>query len=988
MNSSEIIFEEAFNKLNSEQANAVKTTEGPVLLLAGPGTGKTEVLAIRIGQILRESDVYPSNILCLTFSNAAVDAMRSRLCSLIGEHTAKQIPIHTFHGFSNQLIQEDNSSSAASRKLISEAQKRMLLEQLIFEHYSSSDSKQLKPPAESKINSLLRIFSVFKQEGISKQIVLDYANYCINNIIPFEEKCLTKKGEINAYGKKIKNDIEHFTQNISELYDKYQNQLKIRNLMEYDDMLTDALDILKSDSDLRAAQHEKYQYILVDEFQDTNQKQIELLDMLISDLVDEPNIFIVGDDDQCVYRFQGAFNRNFDWVRNRFGTGLKTILLNINYRSTQKILDESFSLIKQNQSRQPEKAHALKMGHSRFIGHMHHDPVFLQYQDADQEAYAIAIDVRNKIKAGIQPSEISVLARKWTDLIGIKKWFDVFSISWQHNQNWTNFLEVYPGIGIFNLIQFLAKYTEQKEYSNAYLVQYLLYKMPNHAFIKNILECQKSKSSDYYQYLKENNNDIELRDKISFYIIDDLLSMINDPINEYTLELLELAVYSGMERTTIERCTVWREFVADFLKTDKLKTLKSLADTLWYYQQSNIPIKFQIEGYDMDKNSIVLSTIHGSKGLEFEAVYVIGCNSNNWENPSKNGKINVPDLLNRYITPEPESIDDFRKLLYVGMTRAKSYLHLSCHLFSEAGRPKNVTKLLEQFGFLGGYQLKEVAYLTYEEISSENPVLKFHPDLLPLINEKLSQFEISPTSTGTWIDCQSKFLLTQVLKIGTNYSEAPTFGTIVHDVLHSYASARKEDRNPVLIMRLISDQMERRKSLFHSTHYNKYLEYAKWLIPNYLNKFPINQNDYLLENTLRMELDASVKIKGKLDRIEVMQDQVRIVDYKTGRSEQPKKPFESSLNPGSPYWRQAVMYRMLVNANYRNNKNVHFEFHYPEKDNTIVFCEDNPTESFLQWIGQIWQQTKQLRFAKCSNQTCIYCETVRRMSSQGGSFAE
>lgn len=985
MNSHSLQFEKAFNKLNPQQALAVMQTEGPVLLLAGPGTGKTEVLALRIGQILRQSDVYPSNILCLTFSNAAVEAMRSRLENLIGRDTARQISIHTYHSFCNQIINESDTLKTNSRKLINDAQKQMLIEQLIYDQYSKADPAQLKPASEKKIKSIIRIFNCLKKEGLNKELIEYYAQQCIHNILPFEEKYLTKRGKLTAKGQELKEAIESFKENIVELYDRYNNHLLSKGLMEFEDMLTEALELLRLNDDMRASLHEQYQYILVDEFQDSNQKQLDLLEMLISELVEEPNLFVVGDDDQCIFRFQGAFSKNFDWIRSKFDNKLKTILLDINYRSTQLILDESFRLIQQNHNRQPEKSAPLKAGNNSYWHKEIVSPSFLRYDNAEQEACAIAKDIQERINSGVQPSEIAILVRKWSDFTVIKKWLNLYKINWQFNQKWIDFLSAYPGIGFFNLIQFLAKYSQQNDYANTYLIQYLLHKMPGYSFIHQVLECQKNKNIDLYIWLKQFVVDKNLLEILSPNIVDELLDKLDQSITDQTLDLLERAVFAGMGKATIDRCKVWRDFITDFLITDKSKSIRSLADLLWYYQQNNIPIKIQDEDSSLDTYSVVLSTIHGSKGMEFEVVYVAGCNSNNWESPSKSGKINVPDLLNRFIAPEPESMEDFRKLLYVAMTRAKKCLRLSCYRFSETGNAKTPTKLLNEFGRAVNINgMKEIDIFELPKLYLEATPIKLtlHPSVFPLIQEKVEAFEISPTSTGVWLECQHEFLFTQVLKIGNRFNERAVFGNVVHDILYEYAKADIKYRTDGLIIELINREMEKRQCLFHSTHYHKYLEYAKWLIPDYIKRYPIDKSSYQLEEIFRMQLQSGVRIKGKLDRVELRENEVLIVDYKTGKYEQPKKQFESVYNPGTQYWRQAVLYRALIDANFKDQKRVLFEFHYPEKDNSIIECQDEINAPFIEWLEQIWKQTKELNFENCSNQTCIYCESARRLSDK------
>ncbi|MBM3456500.1 MAG: ATP-dependent helicase, partial [Bacteroidetes bacterium] len=167
-------FEKALEKLNDKQRNAVFSTEGPVMVLAGPGTGKTEILALRIGNILKEMDVNPYNILCLTYSNAAVEAMRNRLTELIGE-TSEKISIYTFHSFCKKLLDENAANVFEGKSLISDAQRYMIIEKLIYDHLSMEDPKYLKPAFSFGIDNYVKIFNAIRQENLDQKGVLEIA---------------------------------------------------------------------------------------------------------------------------------------------------------------------------------------------------------------------------------------------------------------------------------------------------------------------------------------------------------------------------------------------------------------------------------------------------------------------------------------------------------------------------------------------------------------------------------------------------------------------------------------------------------------------------------------------------------------------------------------------------------------------------------------------------------------------------------------------
>ncbi|MFN5422496.1 MAG: PD-(D/E)XK nuclease family protein, partial [bacterium] len=398
----------------------------------------------------------------------------------------------------------------------------------------------------------------------------------------------------------------------------------------------------------------------------------------------------------------------------------------------------------------------------------------------------------------------------------------------------------------------------------------------------------------------------------------------------------------------------------------------SRGDLVWYHMQNQISIKVDDSDNGIDDNAVILSTIHGSKGLQYDTVYLIACHNKNWEDRDQRGMMKVPDLLNRYISPEADSLDDMRKLIYVACTRAETELHVSMNRKTYSDKDITNTTLLDSFGTANGITIEVVNDFELPELETTRYKVETDPELMQLIKEKLETFEISPTSTGVWVKCQNEFFFTQILKVGGFFNEAAAFGTVVHNVLQHYAD--NENRNRELINTLVDQEINKQKHLFHSTHVDKYRQYAKWLIPDYLRKNPILRKPDHLEVELHAIISDEVKIKGKMDRIEINGDSVKVIDYKTGRYKESLRAYENNTEPGSQYWRQAMMYSMLVRSNFQDKKNIDFEFHYPEIDNGIYPFNEPDNILFNEWLGEIWDQTQQLEFDQvCENPSCVYC---------------
>lgn len=328
-------FEEVFQQLNEQQQQAVKTTEGPVVVLAGPGTGKTQLLSVRVANILRKTDLYPSNILVLTYTNAGVKAMRERLARIIG-NDGYDVVVETFHGFANTLITESEEATSVKGERIemTDLERIKVLEHLLD---TLPGIKAIRPPGapylyRAEIQSKM---SHLKRDGISPgEMEAFVKDFKVDGVL-FEEKHLER---LQAFVKLYKAYEEaKLPHNPTGVFDS-------RGRYDFDDMIMLALDVLQKEPELLAKTREQFQYVMVDEFQDTNGAQLKILKILFPD--PRSNVCVVGDDDQSIYRFQGASVGNFLLFSELYESSTK-VLLQKNYRSQKCILDVSSQIIHQ-----------------------------------------------------------------------------------------------------------------------------------------------------------------------------------------------------------------------------------------------------------------------------------------------------------------------------------------------------------------------------------------------------------------------------------------------------------------------------------------------------------------------------------------------------------------------------------------------------------------------------------------------------------------
>ncbi|MDP3976374.1 MAG: ATP-dependent DNA helicase [bacterium] len=327
--------EEQYAQLNKDQKQAVDTIDGPLMVLAGPGTGKTQLLSVRTANILRMTDLYPSNILILTYTNAGVKAMRERLAKMIGTD-GYSVVVETFHGFSNTLISESEEAIAlkGDRVEMTDLERIKVLEYLL-DHLESV--KPIRPPGAPYLyrGDIQTNISALKRDGISPEDLEAFLRTYKPDGKIIEEKHLAK---LKAFAKVYEAYEEAKSpQGNFSIFDK-------RGRYDYDDMIQLATRTLQTEAELLAQYQEQFQYVMVDEFQDTNGAQLNLLRTLFPD--PSANICVVGDDDQSIYRFQGASVGNFELFNGWYPNSTK-IVLHKNYRSTPEIIEKSTQIIRQ-----------------------------------------------------------------------------------------------------------------------------------------------------------------------------------------------------------------------------------------------------------------------------------------------------------------------------------------------------------------------------------------------------------------------------------------------------------------------------------------------------------------------------------------------------------------------------------------------------------------------------------------------------------------
>ncbi len=406
-----------YNKLNAEQKQAVDAIEGPVMVVAGPGTGKTQILTLRIANILLKTDAAPRNILALTFSESGANSMRHRLASIIGA-SAYSVFINTFHGFCNDIIKNypEDFPYIIGANNITEVEQIQILKDLIID----TRLEFLKPFGDNFyfLRPILQNINQLKREGIDPvkfKTIVESEQKNFDQIEDlYHEKGLHKgkmKGDYQKQQKSINKNKE-----LSSIYEAYQDKLNEKRLYDYSDMIMEVLTALEKNKDLLLILQEEHQYILVDEHQDTNNAQNKIVELLCN-FHKSPNVFFVGDEKQAIFRFQGASLENFLYFKTLYPDA-KLVTLQENYRSTQNILNAAHSLLAS-----PKLLNAN-------VGHENKKIRIYEFEKPETELYFIAKDIEEKIKSGVKPNEIAVLYRDNRDAFPVVHMLEKFGVNY------------------------------------------------------------------------------------------------------------------------------------------------------------------------------------------------------------------------------------------------------------------------------------------------------------------------------------------------------------------------------------------------------------------------------------------------------------------------------------------------------------------------------------------------------------------------------
>lgn len=915
-------FNENYKLLNPEQKQAVDTIEGPVFVMAGPGTGKTQILTLRIANILKEgSGVDPENILALTFTNTAAHNMRERLSDMIGSELAYRVHISTFHSFAEDMMKQhiDFFPEFFKARIASEVERIKILEEILDKQKTHYFSVFKRRP--STMGSLLYSLGKIKDEGYTADEFEKVIHASFDASLKDEDLYYkrayrgAKAGDIKP-GELAKREHTRDKQlELKEIYIAYQEQLRARHLYDFSDLIISFIRGMEQNDDFRSEIQERFQYILVDEHQDTNDAQNRILHLLIDNPVHEgvPNIFVVGDDKQAIYRFAGASRSSFLELQEKV-SDIKIIDLVHNYRSGQHVLDSAHGLI--SVSPDHEETQQLQSFFDDRAGALE----YREFSNHKMELLWIAQSIKERLDNGEDPNEIAILYRKNRDAVDLSTVLNLFNIP-VCDLSKKNILDDADMLKIFLLFRLVHDLDADDIFARALYINFLNF---NVAFVQNVLRRYKNTKygdrkslfallSDE-KVLKELGSrveDVEAARSFVQFLTETKTKSENDDFLEffnYFIRESGFLAYMLAKKDAVFALAKVEKLYDEVKKESSARENFTFQDFLHYIESLKMyDLKLEIA---IPQNvGVQMMTLHGAKGLEFDTVYLVKA----MQTSKQGSEITLPfgDFHDGHI-------EDERRLFYVGLTRAKKNIFITSHVRNAQGKEKARSQFID---IVPG--LENISVQDFEKESALSFAKFFDPISEPLrslvdqafIEETFFKNKLSVTALNNYYSEPVLYFFRNLLRLPDVKNHFLDFGNLVHETLEYYFKACK-DAGKILPMKDVEKALMRasEKNMSYLTH----LDRARDIVSAY---WTARHDDFALPLELEKSVHAvpfqlsdgrEILLTGKIDKITREENgDIVVWDYKTGKAySDVAKDRKMSVK------RQAAFYQLLLSSAY------------------------------------------------------------------------
>lgn len=949
--------------LNSQQIEAISHFVGPLLIIAGAGTGKTTVITERIKYLILEKNIPPSQILALTFTDKAAREMEERV-DVAMPYGYTQMWISTFHAFCDRILRNEAHAIGLDPgyRLISEAESILLLKKNIFE-MGLNIFRPLGNPTKF-LDALLTHFSRLKDEDISPSQYLEYA----------KEKLDARRSTLDANLDEIRETLE-----LANAYKKYE-ELKIKeSVMDFSDLISSTLLLFRTRKNILKKYQNQFKFILVDEFQDTNYAQNELAIALAGQ---EKNIAVVADDDQSIYRFRGAAVSNVLQFKKSFPKA-QTVTLNNNYRSTQPILDAAYRLIQHNNPNRLEVVEGIDKKLKSHSTAIKKDIEVIHELRSEDEADKIALEIKELTKNKYQYKDVAILIRA-------NNHAGLITTALQRHRIPFQFLG--PGYlfqqdEIKDLIAYLAFLTNLSDSVSLFRVLSMdIFNLP-YIELNYLLNFAKRKNLTLFEalfdieqsFLKPETREkiINFRQMAERHLEKSKKDSAGQILYYFLIDSKLFETFNATDSVKEERRVQNIAKFFDRVKSFETERPNTNIFTLYEWlnlmlQMGDSPTAADVDVKDRDVVNIL--TVHSSKGLEFKVVFMINLVADRFPSRERSEKIPLPDgiLKENVLSDSDFHMEEERRLFYVGMTRAKERLYFTAANYYGTGkRPRKLSPFIYD----------ALPDLLKEKLENKTQQLSL-PEVLSVYQDQAEQQEekiplklsyITFSNLQMFDICPLHYKAKVIFHLPTPTAAVQSFGISIHNALYNFYKELEVNQklSPERLQEIfkkewISDGYANKK---HEEE--RFSQGLKILEEFYKTEFKTFTKPLGLELPFSFVLKNGVKVFGKIDRIDQKESGIEIIDYKTG-ADNPKADKAHRL--------QLAMYALAatrIKDNIFNKKpaDITLTLHFLEGNTkkTMNFKQEDLDKLEEELIGKIGEIEKS--DFKCSkNVLCLNCE--------------
>ncbi len=902
------VFMERYKKLNAAQKEAVDALDGPVMVVAGPGTGKTTLLALRIANILRQTDTPADAILALTFTEAGVAAMRKKLLEIMGPR-AYEVRVHTFHSFANALIKRYPEAFPC----IVGAEHMEDIEQVhIVETLLARERSALLRPKNNPAYYVLPVINAIKE--LKREQVPPHAF-----------------AKLFAKGADAKSDKTKRSRALAGLYRAYEKDIARRRLYDFEDMVGETVRVLEKNVDFKTRVQEEYQYVLADEHQDANRSQNRLLELLC-DYDPHPNLFIVGDAKQAIFRFQGASLENFSYFQKRFPR-VRIIALTDNYRSQPTVLAAAHSLI--------EKSFA---GSQHFLvplaarSEMHRNaPLPVCVVEAHDETGELAwlVDaVRKLIASGAAPREVAVLCRENKDAEKVEQALKRAGIS-AARRGTSNALESVRVDALRKLFAAILDVTNDALLAPVLFFDFL--RLPSLA----VMEAVRARGggSLVRRIARHGKELAAFQKKLLAWATQTHSDALIESFERIAHEsgFIEHMLASPAAGQTFAHYAAFLQSATRYAERNKRAKLTDFLRRVERAEAHGIGVASSHEAPD----GVAVLTAHKAKGLEFDHVFIVFAHEGKWGGKRSRELFELP--IYEAGDMEDDTHDE-RRLFYVALTRARKSVCISWHAKDLNGRDELPSRFIFEMdektrehislqnslssvlksSYSGSASRDTDIFLLKNSSCSRRRARKFPLDTpaqqifenTDYLNSMFLNQGFAVTHLNNYLECPLKYFFLNLVRLPRAQSSAELYGQAMHAGLAAYFNGYAREEESVRAARRAFENALRRTHLSEQEFVRYRVDGARELT-GYLasQHFPRTcWNEYRVGGIFLPVGKEKVELTGMLDKVELLPSGgVAVVDYKTGGPKTRNEILGKTKNANSNYYRQLVFYQLLLN---------------------------------------------------------------------------